>query len=66
MFDYTSVFEPIDIMENDFRYKITPKKESCFAVKEYNQVFDNGQGFVPGMSIIDLVFNMGPEAVNFL
>ncbi|MDO9340910.1 MAG: WbqC family protein [Bacteroidales bacterium] len=63
---YTTNFEPVGEMENDFRYKITPKEESPFTLKEYYQVFNNGEGFVPGLSIIDLVFNMGPEAVDYL
>jgi hypothetical protein len=63
---YTTNFEPVWEMENDFRYKITPKEESPFTLKEYYQVFNNGEGFVPGLSIIDLVFNMGPEAVDYI
>jgi hypothetical protein len=63
---YTTNFEPVGEMENDFRYKITPKEKSHFAVKKYFQVFNNGEGFVPDLSIIDLVFNMGPDAVDYL
>jgi len=63
---YTTIFEPVGDIENDFRYKITPKGKSHFAVKEYFQVFNNVEGFVPGLSIIDLVFNMGPDAVEYL
>ena len=63
---YTTIFEPVGEIENDFRYKITPKKESNFASKEYLRVFDSSHKLVHGMSIIDLIFNMGPEAVNYL
>jgi len=63
---YTTLFEPVGEIENDFRYKITPKEESNFTSKEYLRVFDNSHKLVHGMSIIDLVFNMGPEAVNYL
>ncbi|MCX6325212.1 MAG: WbqC family protein [Bacteroidia bacterium] len=63
---YTANFEPVGDMENDFRYKITTKKESHFAVKEYLQVFNQDKSFIPGLSIIDLVFNMGPDAVDYL
>ncbi len=34
--------------------------------KEYPQVFAHKHGFIPGLSIIDLIFNMGNEAVLFL
>lgn len=63
---FTSEFETPAESLNDFRYKISPKKKSGFFVKEYLQVFNNNKGFVHGLSIIDLVFNMGPEAVGFL
>jgi len=63
---FTSKFESPSESENDFRYRISPKKESGFRVKEYLQVFNNGDGFVHGLSIIDLIFNTGPEAVEFL
>jgi hypothetical protein len=33
-------------------------------VKPYNQVF--GKQFVPDLSIIDVLFLQGPEAVSFL
>ena len=62
----TSNFDPVGDMENDFRYKITPKEKSHFTLKKYFQVFNNDEGFVPGLSIIDLLFNMGPEAVDYL
>jgi hypothetical protein len=63
---FTSQFETPSESEYDFRYAISPKQKSTFRVKEYLQVFNNGNGFVQGMSVIDLIFNMGPEAVEFL
>ncbi len=63
---FTYDFEPVSGSENDFRYKISPKEKSVFQVKEYLQVFNNGNGFVHNLSIIDLIFNMGPEAEQFL
>ena len=63
---YTTSFMPPGATENDFRYKITPKKKSTFPSKEYIQVFNTNSGFIPGLSIIDLVFNIGPEAVNYI
>lgn len=63
---YTSDFEPLKRDANDFRYKISPKIKSTFLVKEYLQVFETGNGFVQRLSIIDLIFNMGPEAADYL
>jgi hypothetical protein len=59
---YSSAFEAIENKQYDFRYKITPKKKSSFTQKPYIQVFDTGKGFVPNLSILDLIFNLGPEA----
>jgi hypothetical protein len=63
---YTSEFKPIGESDNDFRYKISPKEESQFAVKEYLQVFNYKNRFVQRLSIIDLIFNVGPEAGGYL
>ncbi|GHT28786.1 hypothetical protein FACS189432_07210 [Bacteroidia bacterium] len=53
--------------ELDLREAIHPKKEA-FAkdFKPYYQVFETKYGFQPNLSIIDLLFNMGPEAALFL
>ncbi len=54
-------------VENDFRNTIIPKnkiEETNF--KPYTQVFSDRHGFKPNLSIIDLLFNIGPEAGEFL
>ena len=51
---------------NDFREIIHPKKDPVFLSKSYYQVFENKFGFLPDLSIIDLLFNMGNEAVMML
>lgn len=49
----------------DFRSKIHPKKApDNLTIKSYNQVF--GKQFVSDLSILDLLFNQGPEAAQFL
>jgi len=63
---YSTIFVPPGETENDFRYNISPKIESQFSIKKYSQVFNNGRDFVSELSILDLIFNMGPEAVNYL
>jgi len=63
---YTTHFEPEGRSETDYRYMISPKKKSSFIEKEYLQVFSDGGKFVPGLSIVDLIFNLGPEAVEYL
>ena len=66
----TSAFvdpDEIDSTEwTDLRDVISPKtqleKDPDFQAKPYYQVFDQGTGFKPNLSIVDLIFNMGPEA----
>ncbi len=37
-----------------------------FAPKPYYQVFRDKTGFLPNLSIVDLIFNMGPESILYL
>ncbi|MDO5664745.1 MAG: WbqC family protein [Bacteroidia bacterium] len=46
----------------DCRETIHPKHPSDFVAKPYYQVFAEKHGFLPNLSIIDLLFNMGNEA----
>jgi hypothetical protein len=64
--DFTESFVTVGKIDNDFRFAVTPKKRSIFTPKEYTQVFKHNNQFTGGLSIIDLIFNMGPETVNYL
>lgn len=52
--------------EKDYRDAIHPKRESGFAAVPYYQVFEGRHGFLPNLSVVDLLFNMGPESVLVL
>ena len=46
----------------DLRETIHPKKRSDYETGHYYQVFAGRHGFIPNLSIIDLLFNMGNES----
>ena len=53
----------------DFRDVISakhPQPDAEYTPKEYWQVFQHKHGFLPNLSILDLLFNMGPESVFYL
>jgi hypothetical protein len=55
----------------DMRNRIHPKpakqdKENIFNHEEYIQVFSVRHGFRQNLSILDLLFNTGPDAVSYL
>lgn len=51
----------------DLRHDLHPKKTYVdFTPKPYFQVFEPKHGFIPRLSIVDLLFNQGPNSKNFL
>ena len=67
----TKYKENFDSSEVDYRDLIHPKRpfekfDPEFISKPYHQVFQERHGFIPNMSIIDLLFNKGPEAIFYL
>ncbi len=63
--------EPHPFTANDLREIIHPKRrfettDAGFSPKRYTQVFADRFGFVPNLSVLDLLFNCGPEALAVL
>ena len=53
----------------DFRETIRPKHpapDPDFTPGPYYQVWQQKHGFLPNLSILDLLFNMGPESILYL
>ncbi|MEA3318333.1 MAG: WbqC family protein [Bacteroidota bacterium] len=55
--DYREVFHPKKSMAKEDKY---------YKPEKYHQVFNNKHGWKANLSIIDLLFNEGPNAINIL
>ena len=72
--EYTTKYQPSALNPQpstltDFRDVINakhPQPDEGFTPKEYWQVFQHKHGFLPNLSILDLLFNKGPESVFYL
>jgi len=64
--NYSEEFIPINNTYQDFRFTIHPKHSSPFHFPAYEQVFMEKHGFIGDLSILDLLFNLGPESLNYL
>jgi len=50
----------------DLRKDMENKKYSCSENLKYRQVFSDKNGFLNDLSIIDLIFNEGPNSISYL
>ena len=64
---------PAEIKESafgtDYREAIRPKHpepDPDFTPRRYYQVYEQKHGFLPNLSVLDLLFNMGPESIFYL
>jgi hypothetical protein len=67
---FSTDYTPQKPAGTDFRFDIHPKKPPCLCHADefprYTQVFGQQCGFLPNLSIIDLLFNTGPDAHEYL
>ena len=66
--DYSTTTEYVKEVTNqtDLRFLVNARKEPNFTFEKYTQVFGDKHGFIGNLSILDLLFNEGPNALNYL
>ena len=62
---YTESYETTPAAR-DIRAQIEKKNSTPDVALRYTQVFEDKNGFIPNLSIIDLLFNEGPNALTLL
>jgi hypothetical protein len=53
-------------LESDYRFMVNARKESKIETNPYIQVFQEKHGLIMNLSILDLLFNEGPNTLNYL
>jgi hypothetical protein len=69
--ELTKIWEKEIVAGTDHRQDINPKSRLSLPDPEFNplpyqQVFQERYGFIPNLSIVDLIFNEGPMALSIL
>ncbi len=55
-----------EIEYSDLRHLAVAKSNNLFNLERYIQVFEQNHGFISNLSILDLLFMEGPNALNYL
>ncbi|MFN3136786.1 MAG: WbqC family protein [Allomuricauda sp.] len=64
--EQTTVYEVQPTTYLDARFLVEAKKEQDWPMQPYPQVFEERHGFIPNLSILDLLFNEGTNALDYL
>lgn len=62
----TKNYDKIIFNQTDFRNLVNSRKEPNFNFDYYRQVFVDKHGFISNLSILDVLFNEGPNTVTYL
>lgn len=64
-FDFSVEEKYMPLTEEEGFY-INAKVEPKISLPPYNQVFETKHGFLPHLSVLDLIFNLGPQSRDYL
>ncbi len=53
-------------IKDDYRQAFSAKQKSAIGLPAYKQVFDHKSGFIDGLHVFDLLFNLGPQSQSWL
>ena len=62
----TTTYQKETNVENDHRLLISAKNPKFDYLTPYTQVFEGKAGFIPNLSVLDLLFNEGTNALMYL
>lgn len=62
----TEIFQHDVPDTTDLRHLVNPKSNVPFQNEPYTQVFSNKHGFKNNLSILDVLFNEGPNALHYI
>ena len=62
-YSFKESYSPLSSLEESL---INAKKQSSVSHPVYQQVFATKHGFIPHLSILDLLFNLGPQSIDYL
>lgn len=65
-FSFTNDYVATDEKTDDYRFLANAKKMPSYDLSAYTQVFDDKHGFIGNLSILDLLFNEGTNAPDYL
>jgi hypothetical protein len=53
-------------LRSGFNPKTNRHRGTVYNLPRYMQAFEENHGYIPDLSIIDLLFNLGPDALHYL
>ena len=65
-YDFTNSYEENYSNMSDYRINSENFNSNEIKINKYTQVFESKHGFINNLSVLDLIFNEGPNAINFI